>query len=256
MAVIQYYLSCSFKVMNGIKTRCLIIDDEPLAIKLIRSHLSKLDSFEIAGECRNALQAVEILKDQKIDLMFLDINMPEITGLEFLKSIPDPPYVIITTAYREYAIEGYDLDVVDFLLKPVSFERFLKAINRFCSRTRISSKGSDNSFHNHENKYIYLQDGKNIFKLLYSEIIYFEGYGEYVKVISTGKTYLVRDSLTEFENKLPSESFLRIHKSYIINIDKITGFNSSHVLLKDNELPIGRMYRDKAVNTLKSDNKV
>ena len=105
--------------MDSQKTRCLIIDDEPLAIKLIRTHLSKLDSFEVAGECRNALKAIEFLKKEKIDLMFLDINMPEITGLEFLKSIPDPPYVIITTAYREYAIEGYDLDVVDLDRKSV-----------------------------------------------------------------------------------------------------------------------------------------
>ena len=118
------------------KTRCLIIDDEPLAIKLIRTHLGKLESFEIAGECKSALKAVEYLQREKIDLMFLDINMPEISGLDFLKSIPDPPYVIITTAYREYAIEGYDLDVVDFLLKPISFERFLKAINRYCNRSR------------------------------------------------------------------------------------------------------------------------
>ncbi len=125
------------------KTRCLIIDDEPLAIKLIKTHLSKLDSFEVAGECSNALKAVEFLKREHIDLMFLDINMPEITGLDFLKSLPNPPYVIITTAYREYAIDGYDLDIIDFLLKPISFERFLKAINRYCNRTNPFSKNSN-----------------------------------------------------------------------------------------------------------------
>jgi DNA-binding LytR/AlgR family response regulator len=238
------------------KTRCLIIDDEPLAIKLIRTHLTKLDSFEIAGECRNALKAIEFLKKEKIDLMFLDINMPEITGLAFLKSIPDPPYVIITTAFREYAIEGYDLDVVDFLLKPISFERFLKAINRYCNRMRSSnSKKNINSSESHEKKYIHIQDGKNIFKLQYEDIIYFEGYGEYVKVITTSKTYLVRDSMTEFENRLSPDCFFRIHKSYIVNIQKITRFSTIHVLLNNIELPIGRIYREKAMNILKNGSK-
>jgi DNA-binding LytR/AlgR family response regulator len=237
------------------KTRCLIIDDEPLAIKLIRTHLLKLDSFEIAGECRNALKAIEFLKKEKIDLMFLDINMPEITGLDFLKSIPDPPYVIITTAFREYAIEGYDLDVVDFLLKPISFERFLKAINRYCNRMRsASSKNIINSSESHEKKYIHIQDGKNIFKLQYDNLNYLEGYGEYVKVITTNKTYLVRDSMSEFENKLSPECFIRIHKSYIVNIQKITGFSTIHVLLNNIELPIGRIYREKTMQILRENN--
>ena len=240
--------------MENQKTRCLIIDDEPLAIKLIRTHLSKLDSFEVAGECRNAFKAIEFLKHEKIDLMFLDINMPEITGITLLKSIPDPPYVIITTAYREYAIEGYDLDVIDFLLKPISFERFLKAINRFFNRTRTSVQSNDEAVTgNRVKKYIYIQDGKNIFKLLYDDVVYFEGYGEYVKVITVNKTYMVREPLAEFENKLSPESFLRIHKSYIVNTQKIKGFSTIHVLLKDNELPIGRMYRDKAMATLRKE---
>jgi DNA-binding LytR/AlgR family response regulator len=239
--------------MESIKTRCLIIDDEPLAVKLIRTHLGKLDSFEVAGECRNALKAIEFLKKEKIDLMFLDINMPEITGLDFLKTIPNPPYVIITTAFREYAIEGYDLDVVDFLLKPISFERFLKAINRYCIRTRTSIlKNESGSNETQDKKYIYIQDGKNIFKLPYVDVFYFEGYGEYVKVITSDKTYMVRDSLTEFENKFSPEHFIRIHKSYIVNIQKITRFSTNHVLIKDVELPIGRFYHDNTMNILKA----
>ncbi|HLP73136.1 MAG TPA: LytTR family DNA-binding domain-containing protein [Bacteroidales bacterium] len=236
----------------GNSIRCLIIDDEPLAIKLIRSHLEKLDCFEVAGECRNALKALEFLREEKIDLMFLDINMPEITGLDFLKTLHDPPYVIITTAYREYAVEGYDLDIVDFLLKPISFERFLKAINRFCNRKNPASNGvaADHAAAP-ERKYVYIQDGKNIFKLLYDDVSYFEGYGEYVKVITCNKTYVVRESLTDFEHKLPVESFLRIHKSYIVNLQKIKGFSTVHVMLKDNELPIGRIYRENAVKVLR-----
>lgn len=239
--------------MENHKIRCLIIDDEPLAIKLIRTHLSKLDCFEVAGECKNALRAIEFLRKENIDLMFLDINMPEISGLDFLKTIPDPPYVIITTAYREYAIEGYDLDVVDFLLKPISFERFLKAVNRFCNRTKMSMQTGDEGTQELKNKqYVYIQDGKNIYKLPYDDILFLEGYGEYIKLISVSKTYIVRDSLTEFENKLPPSTFLRIHKSYIVNLQKIKGFSSIHVMLKDKELPIGRIYREKAMNVLRN----
>lgn len=233
------------------KTRCLIIDDEPLAIKLIKTHLSKLDSFEVAGECSNALKAVEFLKREHIDLMFLDVNMPEITGLDFLKSLPDPPYVIITTAYREYAIEGYDLDVIDFLLKPISFERFLKAINRYCNRTNPFHKNSGDQPKIAENKHVFIQDGKNIYKIAYSDLLYLEGFGEYVKLITVTKNHLVRDSLADFEQKLSSDHFMRIHKSYIVNLDMITGYSSVHVMLKNIELPIGRIFREKVVNILK-----
>ncbi|HLN20638.1 MAG TPA: LytTR family DNA-binding domain-containing protein [Bacteroidales bacterium] len=240
--------------MDNPKIRCLLIDDEPLAIKLIKTHLSKLECFEVAGECRNALKAIEFLRHEKIDLMFLDINMPEITGLEFLKTIPNPPYVIITTAYREYAVEGYDLDVVDFLLKPISFERFLKAINRFCNRTKSGgSHTPDDTTPSKEKKVIFIQDGKDILRLVCEDVLYFEGYGEYVKVNTTGKTYVVRESLSDFENKLPPDSFLRIHKSYIVNIHKIKGFSTIHVLLCDNELPIGRIYREKAISILRKE---
>jgi len=233
------------------KTRCLIIDDEPLAIKLIKTHLSKLDSFEVAGECSNAFKAIEFLKREHIDLMFLDINMPEITGLDFLKSLPDPPYVIITTAYREYAIEGYDLDVIDFLLKPISFERFLKAINRYCNRSNPFRKNSAGQPQTAEKRYVFIQDGKNIYKISFDDLLYLEGFGEYVKVITVSKTYLVRDSLADFEQKLLGDHFLRIHKSYIVNLEKITGYSSVHVMLKNIELPIGRIFREKVMDILK-----
>jgi len=242
-------------MMETPKTRCLIIDDEPLAIKLIRSHLSRIESFEVAGECKNALKAIEVLKRERIDLMFLDINMPEITGIEFLKTIPDPPYVIITTAYREYAIEGYDLDVVDFLLKPISFERFLKAINKYCNRVKPAYNNGNQSGTKELKKFIYIQDGRNIYKVPSEDIIFLEGYGEYVKVHTSNKVYLVRDSLTEFEGRLPSHSFLRVHKSYIVNTDRVTGFNTIHVLLKDIELPIGRMHRDRVIDILREGKK-
>ncbi len=240
--------------MKNDLTRCLIIDDEPLGIKLIRNHLDKLETFEVAGECTSALKAVEYLKSEKIDLIFLDINMPKMTGIDFLKTLTDPPYVIITTAYREYAVDGYDLDVVDFLIKPISFERFLKAINRYCHRSRTEPlKDGNKSGQTEEKEYVYIQDGKTVFKLFYDDIIYLEGYGEYVKVITASKNYLVRDSLIEFEHKLSPDFFLRIHKSYLINIRKILGFSTNQVMVKNHEFPVGRMYRDKVMKILKRD---
>ena len=175
--------------------------------------------------------------------------------MNFLKSLPDPPYVIITTAYREYAIEGYDLDVIDFLLKPISFERFLKAINRYCNRSNPFHKNSagqpQSQSQSAESRNVFIQDGKNIYKIPYDDLLYLEGFGEYVKVITVSKTHLVRDSLTDFEQKLPSDHFLRIHKSYIVNLNKITGYSSVHVMLTKIELPIGRIFREKVVNILK-----
>jgi DNA-binding LytR/AlgR family response regulator len=257
MTNIRYYYELNSRKMNNNLTRCLIIDDEPLGIKLIRTHLEKFESFEVAGECSSALKAFEYLKSEKIDLIFLDINMPEVTGIDFLRTLTDPPYVIITTAYREYAIEGYDLDIVDFLLKPISFERFLKAINRYCNRTRTStSKDGNGSGKTDEKKHIYIQDGKNAFKLFHDDIIFFEGYGEYVKVITINKIYLVRDSLAEFEHKLSPDFFLRIHKSYLINIGKILGFTSSQIMIKNSKLPIGRVYREKVMMILRGDSKI
>ena len=238
--------------MISVKTRCLIVDDEPLAINLIRSHIGKLDSFEVAGECRNALKAIEFLKNGKIDLMFLDIKMPEITGLDFLKTLSEPPYVIITTAYREYAVEGYDLDVVDFLLKPISFEGFLKSINRYTSRINTGQETRKIELSTTgESNYIHLHDGKNTFRLVYDEVIYFEGYGEYVKVVTKGKNFLVRDTLAKFESRFSTGHFLRIHKSYIVNIHSVIGFNASQVFLEDNTLPIGRLYRESVNGFLK-----
>lgn len=233
------------------KTQCIIIDDEPLAIKVINSHVAKFDFIEVVAECKNAMQAIEILKNQNINLMFLDINMPKITGLEFLKSLPHPPYVIITTAYREYAIEGFDLDVVDYLLKPISFDRFLKAINKFCERQEksiCSNKIETNK--KEENTYIYVQDGKTIYKIQLDKIFYLEGFGEYVKIHTLEKTFLSRKTMAEYENCLSKSQFIRTHKSFIISLSQVSGFTASTVIIKGKEIPIGRTYKEVVMNSL------
>ncbi|OFX86021.1 MAG: DNA-binding response regulator [Bacteroidetes bacterium GWF2_33_16] len=231
--------------------RCIIIDDEPLAIKVIKSHVSKFDFIELVAECKNALQAVDILRNENIDLMFLDINMPKVTGLDFLKSIPHPPYVIITTAYREYALEGFDLNVVDYLLKPISFDRFLKAINKFCERQEKSKSKDPQEITKKENlPIIHIQDGKTIFKIHLDKILYFEGFGEYVKVHTIEKTYLSRKPMHEYEKVLPNNQFIRTHKSFIVSLSQISGFTTSTVIINGKEIPIGRTFKDSVLESL------
>lgn len=232
-------------------TRCIIIDDEPLAIKVIKSHVSKFAFIEVVAECKNAMQAVDILRKENIDLMFLDINMPQVTGLEFLKSIPHPPYVIITTAYREYALEGFDLNVVDYLLKPISFERFLKAINKYCDKQEKSTGANGKETNKYESSPIFhVQDGKTIYKVHLNKILYLEGFGEYVKVHTAEKTYLSRKPMHEYEKLLPKNEFVRTHKSYIISIPQVTGFTTTSVLINGKEIPIGRTFKDTVLESL------
>jgi DNA-binding LytR/AlgR family response regulator len=179
--------------------------------------------------------------------------MPEISGLDFLKSIPNPPYTILTTAYREYAIEGYDLDVVDFLLKPISFERFMKSINRYNERTRKASSEKINYPGKPQiKKSIFINDGKNSIKVNIDDILYIEAFGEYVKFITAGKSWLVRETLLNLESRFSSVNLVRIHKSYIVNIQKITGFSTVHVIVNNIQLPIGRVYRERIKGILKN----
>jgi len=232
-------------------TRCIIVDDEPLAIKLIKSHVSKFDFIEVVAECKNAIQAIDILRKESVDLMFLDINMPKITGLEFLKSLPHPPYVIITTAYREHALEGFDLDVVDYLLKPISFERFIKAINKYCERQEKKTKiDTQEQSVISTKKFIYVQDGKTIHKIFLKNILYIEGYGEYVKIHTDQKTYLSRETMQEYEARLQNEHFIRTHKSFIVSISRISAFTLSTVIINGIEIPIGRTYKDSVMSFL------
>jgi len=234
-------------------TRCLIVDDESLAIELIKSHLMRFPTFEVAGECKNAFQAIEIMKREKIDLIFLDIHLPEVSGLDFLKSIPNHPYVIITTAHSEYALDGYDLDIVDFLLKPIIFERFMKAVYRYCERTKLNSADHmSKPGETYAKDFLFIHEGKDSFKVFLSDIVYFEAYGEYVKCITENRKYLVRKSLSDFESELNHNVFLRIHKSYLVNIHKVTGFSTIHVIMKSIQLPIGRVHRDEVLRLLRA----
>jgi len=239
------------------KTKCLIVDDEPLARDLMRSHIEKLENFEICAECGDAMKALQELHNHKIDLIFMDIQMPQITGIEFLKTLKNPPKVIITTAFREYALEGFELDVVDFLLKPITFERFLKSINKYYQATheevKVSHPSVINNNHNEES-FIYVKENKKVLKVHLNDILYVEGLSEYVQIFTVDRKIITKTSMTNMSEKLPDENFMRIHKSYIVALSKIEAFTSSSIEVPGKELPIGRSYKNSVLEVLQLQN--
>ena len=234
------------------KTKCLVVDDEPLARDLMRSHIEKLENFEIVAECGDAMKALQKLRDYSIDLMFMDIQMPQITGIEFLKTLKHPPKVIITTAYREYAIEGFELDVVDYLLKPITFERFIKSINKFyqVSQEDTQKQSLDYTFNQTPEAFIYVKENKKVIKVHINEIKYIEGLSEYVQIYTEKKKIITKTSMTNIQEKLPENRFMRIHKSFIISMAKIEAFTTHSIDVCGKELPIGRSYKTSVLDAL------
>jgi DNA-binding LytR/AlgR family response regulator len=234
------------------KTRCLIIDDEPLARDLIRNHIEKLDNFEIVAECGDAMKALQELRDHKVDLMFMDIQMPQITGIEFLKILKNPPKVIITTAFREYAIDGFELDVVDYLLKPITFERFLKSVNKYYQETQEEVQSEVQVAENNttEESFIYVKENKRVIKVFLHDILYIEGLSEYVQIYTGKKKIITKTSMTSLEDKLPKDGFLRIHKSFIVSLSRIEAFTAHTIEVPGKELPIGRSYKNMVLDAL------
>ncbi len=227
------------------KISCLIVDDEPLASDIIEEYLSRMDGYEVVAKCSNALQAFSIISQNKIDLLFLDIQMPKLTGIEFLKSLHNPPKVIFTTAYTEYALDGYDLDVVDYLLKPISFERFLRAIDK-ASKLLVATSTSPATYSQPtpvSEPYIYVREDKITQKIFLSEILYIESQGNYVKIVCTDREITSYSSISLIEEKLPETKFLRVHRSFIVANDKITAFSGTTILIGKHQIPIGRSYK-------------
>ncbi len=236
-------------------TKCIIVDDEPLARDVIKSHLSGFEDIEIIAECENAVEAGKLLREQNIDLIFLDIEMPKISGFEFLKELKKAPKIIIITAYRNYALKGYEFDIVDYLLKPVSFERFYKAVNKYFKQVQNESeiKVQKDEFGTPEDLFIYLNEDKTIHKIYLREITYIESFREYIKVHTAEKSVMTKIPISKIEDKLKNNGFIRIHKSYIVSIKSVTSFNAGTIFLNDNDIPIGRTYKEKVMEALKYD---
>lgn len=226
--------------------QCLLVDDESPAIELLKNHINTLGDLQIVAYCYNAIDAFEILKKDKIDLLFLDIEMPIIKGLDFLKTLNNPPKVIITTAYRDYAIEGYDLDIIDYLLKPISFVRFVKAIDRYHERTKQSA----NLSRGEQQIFFFVNINKKQVKVIFGDVIYIESLKDYVRIHTISKRLVVKGNIGKIGKQLPKTLFVRTHRSYIVAIDKVTAFTQQDVELDDIEIPIGPKYSEEVLKRI------
>ena len=212
--------------------KCLLVDDEPVAREILRTYITDLPTLELAGECEDAMQALEFLQQHSVDLILLDINMPKLSGIGFLKSLQNPPPVILTTAYSEYALESYELDVVDYLLKPFSFERFLKAIQK------VSHKDSTQT----APALIIKTDGRT-FRIPHSDILFIESAGDYVIIHTKDENFTVYKRLKVYQEQLPDSQFIRIHKSYIISLSAVEFLEGNQVSIGEKLLPIGKTFK-------------
>jgi len=225
------------------KIKCLVIDDELPAREILRSHISGVEALELSGICSNAVDAISFLKDHAIDLLFLDIQMPHLLGTNFLRTLKNAPKVIFTTAYRKYALEGFELDAVDYLLKPISFERFLKGVNKVLQMNIQNNLLSSESDTGTSPPFIYFRSNRKMVKVLLDEILYIESLNDYIRIVTAGKTIISKHVLSSLEEMLPVNSFVRIHKSFIIAINKIESFNADSVEIAKKEIPIGRLFK-------------
>lgn len=228
------------------KIRCIIVEDEPLAVKVLSDYIAQVPFLELQATFKDAILATDWLRNDSTDLMFLDIHLPKLKGMAFLKTLVDAPAVIITTAYHQYALEGFELNVTDYLLKPIEFERFLVAVNKV-KKTQVEKPLSDIEA---TKQYLFLNVQKKKVRILFSEILYIESQREYIKIITTKAQYLSKMSTNEMESLLPEQLFKRIHRSYIVAVDKIESYTADMLEVCGVALPIGRDYRESIKNFL------
>jgi DNA-binding LytR/AlgR family response regulator len=233
------------------KIRCAIIDDEHLARQYLKDYVNKVPFLELIGDFNSPLKALDLIKSKKIDLLFLDIQMPDITGLDFIKTLEKSPYIVLTTAYKEYALEGYELNVVDYLLKPFSFERFVKAVNKVAEalekdkQTGQSKSESDDTIRPEMfDDYLVIRADRKYYKINYDDLVYIEGQKAYVTFYTKKQQITALVSLKELEEKLPATVFIRIHKSYIVSIKKIASLEGNSIEIGQKYLPVGKSYRN------------
>ena len=225
------------------KIRCLLVDDEPPALQLLKKYTEMIDQLELMGTCRSAIEAFDKLKGKDIDLVFLDIRMPTLNGIDFIKSLKNPPSIILTTAYREYALEGYDLDVIDYLLKPIAFDRFLKAVDRYREGNKVISVGSTNT--KNEPQAIIVNSNRSKHKINLKDILYLESLKDYVRLHMKEDRLVVKGNIGSMLKQLPKTEFVRIHRSFAVNRSYVSSYNSSQVIIANTSLPVGVSYKDK-----------
>ncbi|MBA4851039.1 LytTR family DNA-binding domain-containing protein [Emticicia sp. BO119] len=221
------------------KFNCIIVEDEPLAAEILQDYVMQVPFLQLKGVCTNAILATEALRNNSIDLIFLDINLPKLKGLDFIRTLHHPPRIILTTAYHEYALQGYEHNVLDYLLKPIEFSRFLKAVNKLTTVPVVAAQVLTE-----DRKYHFFNVSKKMVKVFFDEILYIESQREYVKIVTKAQTILTKLPLGEIEELLKTESFLRVHRSFIIAKDKIDAFSATDIDINGKQIPIGRGYKD------------
>ncbi len=222
------------------KYRCLIIDDEDLARELIETHLSQLDEFDIIASCASAIEASKVLQQQQVDLLFLDIEMPVLKGTDFYKNLIHKPKVIFTTAHRNYALDGFELDAVDYLLKPIVFSRFFNAIEKFLATQQSRNHSTDTQ--TSDKSHLFIRENRKQVKVIFDDILYIQSLKDYIEIHLKNKTHVVKYSISAFEKQLPT-TFKRIHRSYIVNISKVTAYTNHDVEIGNREIPISENYK-------------
>lgn len=228
--------------------RAIIVDDEPLALEVLETYIERLPEVVLVTKCANAIEANEALKKHPVDLMFLDIQMPQLSGIDFLKSLSKPPLVIFTTAYPDYAVEGFDLNAVDYLLKPISFDRFLKAVNKISEKMSNSKANNHLNSQDNQDEFIFVKADKKLIKVNFDDVLYIEGLKDYVIIKLNNSRIITLQTMKSLEDKMPSSQFRRIHRSYIVNVDKIQAIVGNMVEIiegnKTKQIPIGNNYKD------------
>lgn len=222
------------------KIKCIIVEDEPLAVKVLADYISQVPFLELQGTFKDAILATAWLRDNRPDLIFLDIHLPRLKGMAFLKTLPHPPAIIITTAYHQYAVEGFELNVTDYLLKPFEFERFLVAVNKVKTAEKEQTEPSENE----TKDFIFLTVQKKKVKILFADIVYIESQREYIKIVTTKNEFITKMGTHEIEALLPANLFKRIHRSFIISVNKIDSYTAEMVEVNGIPVPVGRGYRD------------
>lgn len=230
------------------KLNCLIIDDEPFARKGLEEHVKEIEFLHVAGTCGDALKAAMYITEQKIDLMYLDIHMPKVNGMDFLKNLKNPPLTIITTAYSDYALEGYTLDVVDYLVKPISFERFLKASQKALEVFQLRARAGSGS--SPEDGFFFVRCERKFEKVFFRDVSYIEGMQNYAVIHAAGRKLITYITLTSLESQLPKEQFLKVHKSFLISVPHVKAIEGDELILDEARIPIGRTLRDQVVQQI------
>ena len=224
--------------------QCIIVDDEPMAREILENHLKRIEAIDIVGSCKNAVEAFNIINSKSIDLIFLDINMPEVSGLSFAKSINKKIKIIFTTAYREYAVDGFDLKAVDYLLKPISFERLFQAVHKYESENIPAELESDKEIRPEKSDFFFVRSERKMIKINFSEISCIESLADYIKIYMNDKNVVTRETITSIEARLPQNDFLRVHRSYIVSINKIDSFTHEFIEIDKKAIPISRSYKN------------